>query len=690
MITEALSGWIPLAMAAMVAGAVAGFVAGLFGIGGGFVVVPALTLALSNVGGTAPDRVMHVAVGTSLATIIATSLRSVQAHARRGAVDFELLRAWAPFVAAGAVGGVLLASRMDGGALRLVFGAGLSVMGGYLCVPRRVRAPEHGATARSLPTGWARAAIALGLGAFSALLGIGGGTPAVLILTFSGVSMHRAVATAAGFGTLIAVPGALCNVIVGWGEPGLPVGSLGFVNGIGLLAIVALSVVTAPRGAALAHRWDPVRLRRVFGAYLLVTSALMLKSRLMPKEAEARFERAGVGAFSARGVVMKKQTERSRRWFLESAAVGGTALLGSCVRGAAAPIGSPNKTPNAPTESVLPPGLFGPTPGTAQLSRNENPYGPGPRVMAAVEEATRKGAYYVSPQYLEKMIAERHGLSSDQVTVSHGSGESLSAAALAWGRTGAILVPDLFWDTTARYAERQGAAIRRVPMGAQLGIDLEAMEAAVEEGVSLVQLCNPNNPTGTLLPPSSLRGFCSRVSQRATVLIDEAYNELTDEPEANSMVDLVRAGRNVMVARTFSKIYGMAGMRIGYMMSTPANIARVKSHQMSWMSAPAVAAAVAAYDDQEFLTHSKAMVLEARQRVVAAVRAAGLTHLPSQTNFLYVNVGRSADEFRDGMERRGVLIRGIYRTYDSWSRVSMGRMEDVQRYVAALPEVVGT
>jgi histidinol-phosphate aminotransferase len=374
-----------------------------------------------------------------------------------------------------------------------------------------------------------------------------------------------------------------------------------------------------------------------------------------------------------------------RRSFLGSAAAGSSALVGACV--APAPPPAPVPRPSA-APSVLPPGLFGPKAGIAQLSRNENPYGPSPAVYAAVEEATRKGAYYVDTTYLEALIAERNGVSPSMVTVSHGSGEALCAAAVAWSRRGALLVPGLFWDLTTKFAEDQGATLRRVPLTPGLEIDLEAMAAAVDSSVSLVHICNPNNPTGRLLDADALAAFCRRVSPQATVLVDEAYNELTSDPARNTVLGLVRSGANVIVARTFSKIYGMAGMRIGYMLASPENIALVKRHQMSWMSAPAVAAAVAAFDDHQFLAYSKSKVLEARERLSASLRQHGLEYLPSEANFLYVKVPRSAEDFRRKMETFGILVRGIYGQYAEWSRVSMGRLEDVERYCTALPEVL--
>lgn len=272
---EAIQQYGLLVLSMLAAGLFAGFVAGMFGIGGGFVVVPALAAVLSvlpHQGGD--EHVMHVAIGTSLATIFFTSLRSVQAHAKRGAVDWSILKAWLPWVAAGVVGGVVLASVMDGSQLKIVFGLFLVPLGlqfVFQILGRKVRTEEN------MPQGPVRAALGSGLGVFSSLLGIGGGTPAVLIMTMSGVNMHRAVATAAGFGTIIAVPGALGSMITGFGQQGLPAGSVGFVNMIALAAITAMSMVTAPLGAAAAHSLDPVKLKRVFGVYLLATAAFMLK-----------------------------------------------------------------------------------------------------------------------------------------------------------------------------------------------------------------------------------------------------------------------------------------------------------------------------------------------------------------------------------------------------------------------------
>jgi uncharacterized membrane protein YfcA len=262
-------------VALLAAGTLAGFAAGLFGIGGGFVVVPALFAVLPLLG-IAPDEIAHVAIGTSLATIVATSLRSVQAHARRGAVDFEVLRAWAPWIVGGVGAGVLLASRVPGDGLALIFGTGVSIMALHFLFPLLGKRQ----VAAAMPSGAARAGIAGGLGAFSSLLGIGGGTIAIIVMTLCGKSIHRAIATAAGVGTIIALPGVIGFAAIGWGADGLPAGSLGYVNLPAAAVITSTSILLAPLGAAAAHRLSAGVLGRVFGLYLLLVGAMMIRNGL--------------------------------------------------------------------------------------------------------------------------------------------------------------------------------------------------------------------------------------------------------------------------------------------------------------------------------------------------------------------------------------------------------------------------
>ena len=267
--------WIEALSAMLAAGLLAGFAGGLFGIGGGFVVVPALFFVLPLLGGSQAE-LAHVAIGTSLATIVATSLRSVHAHAKRGAVDFEMLKSWAPWIVAGVGGGVLLAARVPGAGLAMIFGGGVLVMALHFLFPlfgERQFATE-------MPGGAARAGIAGGLGAFSSLLGIGGGTIAIIVMTLCGKSIHRAIATASGIGAIIAIPGVIGFIAIGLGAHGLPYGSVGFVNVPAALVVTSTTLISAPWGVAAAHALSPVLLRRVFGLYLVAIGILMIGNGL--------------------------------------------------------------------------------------------------------------------------------------------------------------------------------------------------------------------------------------------------------------------------------------------------------------------------------------------------------------------------------------------------------------------------
>lgn len=259
------------AAALLLAGAAAGFAGGMFGIGGGFVVVPALVLILPLLD-TDPEQITHVAVGTSLATIIFTSIRSVRAHAARNSVDFEVLKSWAPWVVLGTVAGAWVADLVSSGTLAMIFGVGVLLFAVHFLAPR----VHDRQLLAAMPGGIARISLAGGLGLLSALLGIGGGTITTMVMTLCGTSIHRAIGTASGMGAIIAIPGTIGFVIIGFDEPNLPWGSLGYVNIPAALGLVATSVLLAPVGVAAAHKLSPKLLRIVFGLYLLVVGATMI------------------------------------------------------------------------------------------------------------------------------------------------------------------------------------------------------------------------------------------------------------------------------------------------------------------------------------------------------------------------------------------------------------------------------
>ena len=377
-----------------------------------------------------------------------------------------------------------------------------------------------------------------------------------------------------------------------------------------------------------------------------------------------------------------------------------TGAAGLTVSGlAAAGLGGCSQAaPSGTTEAAFPPGaidpyLLGPAEGVALLSRNENPYGPSQSALDMIEYAASKGAYYANQEAavsLMQMIAEKNGVSPEQVVLTTGSGEVLSAIAVLYGPRGPIVAPRLFWDTTALYAANLGMAeIQRVPLTNAMEVDLAGIEAAVTPATGLVQLCNPNNPTGLVSDPATFQAAVRRMAATTTVLVDEAYIELADDPEANSCVPLINEGHDVIVTRTFSKIYGMAGIRLGYAIASAETAAAIRPVVMSWSPCTSYAAGIGCYNDQAFIDFSKAKVVEGREMVFATLDTLGLDYLPSQTNFVYFKSGLEANAVQAAMAERLISVRGQYMDYNEWTRVSMGRIEDVERFCRALPEVIG-
>jgi uncharacterized membrane protein YfcA len=262
------------AAALVVAGLAAGFVGGLFGIGGGIIIVPSLYFVFTALGVDEAVR-MHVAVGTSLSTIIATSWRSLAAHTKAGAVDFDILKTWTPWISIGALLGAVGAGVADTEALLLIFGGGLLLIAAQMGLAN----PDWRMFAE-LPRGIVRALIAGSLGLLSALMGIGGGAIGVTVMTLCGRPIHQAVATASGFGAAIAIPAAIGYAIVGWGRDGLPPWSLGFVNIAGFVFLALLTMLTAPIGARMAHRLAQLTLKRAFAIVLAVLAINMLREAL--------------------------------------------------------------------------------------------------------------------------------------------------------------------------------------------------------------------------------------------------------------------------------------------------------------------------------------------------------------------------------------------------------------------------
>lgn len=256
-----------LGAAMLATGCVAGVMAGLFGIGGGIVIVPVLELTLGFLG-VDPAIRMHVAVATSLATIIPTSLSSARAHHQRQAVDIDIVKRWAAFILVGAMLGAWIAAQVHSRVLAMVFATFA-----LLIAFKMILLPESRNLTDDVPRGPLVLIIPAAIGCLSSMMGVGGGTFSVMTLTLFNQPIHRAVGTAALLGLVISLPGTIGFVLAGWNDVRVPPGSLGYVNLLGFVLIAPTTVLTAPIGARIAHSFTEKKLSLLFGIFLAMAAA---------------------------------------------------------------------------------------------------------------------------------------------------------------------------------------------------------------------------------------------------------------------------------------------------------------------------------------------------------------------------------------------------------------------------------
>ena len=264
---------LPVLLSLVVIGAFAGFLAGLLGVGGGIVLVPSFFYAFQSLGFDGP-QLMQVCLATSLATIIVTSLRSMQSHNKKGSIDWELLRKWSPGISIGAACSVLLAANLGSASLQLIFGGLGALIGIYLTIGK-----QTWYLAEKMPEGILRWALSGILGSLSVLLGIGGGSLGVPLMSLYRIPIHMAVGTASGFGLAIAVPSVIIWVFISVDAPGLPF-NFGAVNVPAFLLIIPMTFIFTPFGAKVAHQMDAKPLKRLFGVFLLIVALNMMSKAL--------------------------------------------------------------------------------------------------------------------------------------------------------------------------------------------------------------------------------------------------------------------------------------------------------------------------------------------------------------------------------------------------------------------------
>lgn len=325
------------------------------------------------------------------------------------------------------------------------------------------------------------------------------------------------------------------------------------------------------------------------------------------------------------------------------------------------------------------------------LAGNENPFGPSPEVVRAIYRAAPESSRYPFREegVLKEMLAKKEGVAVENIVLGNGCDEILSLAAAARLGPGANLIaaqPTYFQITD--YAEKLGAEIRWVPhVAATMQHDLRAMAAAVDARTRLVYVCNPDNPTGTSRPAAEVAAFCREVAPRAPVFLDEVYLELSDDFAAQTQVPLVRAGLPVIIGRSFSKMHGMAGHRIGYAVTTPELAAALVRLQMSSVNFIGVAAARAALADPKFADWSRGKIRAGRTRFCALLDELKLRYTPSQGNFVFHYTGVPMRDYQNKMEARGFLVgwpHAPIEPYTDWCRVSIGTDEEMAAYATAM------
>lgn len=330
----------------------------------------------------------------------------------------------------------------------------------------------------------------------------------------------------------------------------------------------------------------------------------------------------------------------------------------------------------------------------AKLNANENPYGPSESVKRAISEAVAVGNRYghSDAAVLIDMIAEKEGVTPDHIMLGPGSTDLLEKTAISrFIKGGNIVSADPSYMSLINTAQAIGADWKAVPLTADYAHDLPAMEAAVDSKTQLVYVCNPNNPTGSITEPNALRNFCAKVSEKTPIFVDEAYLEFLDDPEANSMVDLVRKGKDVIVARTFSKIHSMAGLRIGYVVAKPERIKSITDMVRSTMGlcVTSIKGAAASMADGDFCAECKTLNTAARDYVCAELEKMGYKYIPSYTNFVIFPLHKDTvgEAFMKSMTAKGVGVRLYSFNNEPWCRVSVGTMPEMQLFTEVFKQV---
>lgn len=330
--------------------------------------------------------------------------------------------------------------------------------------------------------------------------------------------------------------------------------------------------------------------------------------------------------------------------------------------------------------------------GPIRIDFNENPYGPSPKARAAIESSPKMANRYpdLSADELKAVLAKKHNVTPENIALGCGSSEILKATDAAFLTPELNLVaPAPTFEAVLRYARIGQSAGITVPLNSEHRHDLPKMAAACTSKTGIVYICNPNNPTGTIVTRDEMAEFVQTVSPATLILVDEAYFEFAGDPRYGTATELIAAHPNLVVARTFSKIYGMAGMRLGYAIGEKQTIRRIASHLVEdSANAAAILAALASLDDMENLAITKQKIIATRKWLSSELTKDNRSFIPSHANFLMIDVATDTQPVIDQFRERSILVGRRFPSMPTYLRVTIGTQPEIEAFYSALRQIV--
>ena len=331
-----------------------------------------------------------------------------------------------------------------------------------------------------------------------------------------------------------------------------------------------------------------------------------------------------------------------------------------------------------------------------RIGSNENPYGPGAKALEAVRDAAAIANRYPGPAVarLVAAIAAKHGVPEDHILLSGGSGDILRAAVNTFtGKLMPIVTGSPSYESPMRQAQHIGTPVKAIRVKPDMTLDLPAMMKAAT-GAGIFYICNPNNPTSTAVPIEAVTQVIERMaklSPKTLVLVDEAYFEYADLPNFGSAIPLATKYPNVLVARTFSKIHAMAGMRVGYAIAQPKVLDTLReNHSPSGMSVMSLSAATASLLDEDSMEKNRSLNRDVRKTVMEGFTTAGLEIAASDANFVFVNIKRDSIGFQAACRDKGIAVGRAFPPLTNWARISIGTEAEMTTAMAVFMEVLAT